>query len=123
VRVARFEWPVRIAGEPAPEGLLSLGIATKSAPGWSDTAWTDLEVDRGGTARLPDLKPGTYRFLRIYQPRRRVTLPGAGWWHDGEVEVTVTGEETEAPPLAWAVEPPGPPVAAPVRKPAPRRER
>ena len=55
---------IKIGPQPAPEGMLSVGLSRKTGAEWSATRWMDLEVNQDGTARLEHRKPGTYRLLR-----------------------------------------------------------
>ena len=101
--------PVTILGKPARGGKLQIGLAPKRGEGFGAIRWADVEVDDQGVARLPDLKPGTYRLLRIYQPTDRKALGGKGRWLHGETQITlVAGKEATPPALAWTNAPPKP---------------
>lgn len=98
--------PIRIADRPAGEGTLSVGLSVQEGRDWSGVRWIDVDVPAGGAARLPDLKPGTYRILRVYRPASPPQVSGAGSWQGGEVTATVqAGKESQLPPLRWAAEP------------------
>lgn len=94
--------PVRIAGKPAPEGRLSIGLAIKTGTEWGGIRWIDSGVDGQGAARLEALRPGTYRILRSYRPNKAIQGEGSGRWLDGEITAVVTaGKATVLPPLRW----------------------
>jgi hypothetical protein len=49
---------------------------------------------------LPNVKPGTYRVLRLYQSVRSEPVDVSGWWRNDEVTVRVeAGQEARLPPL------------------------
>ncbi|HTE17530.1 MAG TPA: hypothetical protein VK689_04010, partial [Armatimonadota bacterium] len=99
---------VLLRERPAAGGTLSLGLSRKEgAAGWSGTRWLDVDVSPDGAARLEDLKPGTYRLLRVYRPAEGPKIEG-GAWQAGEVVVEVAaGKEVAPAPLRWTAEPPG----------------
>jgi hypothetical protein len=100
-------------GRAAVAGTLALGLSLKTSGGWSSIRWIELELGKDGQARLADLKPGTYRILRVFRPREVPKVTGNGRWVDGEVVVDViAGKEVVLPPLRWAAE-----AAAPAEKP------
>lgn len=93
---------VELAGAPAPEGTLSLGLSRRDGTEWSGIRWVEVDVDKDGRARLEDLQPGTYRLLRVYRPAAAVKLPGPGRWTNDEIRIEVTaGKEAAVPPLQW----------------------
>jgi hypothetical protein len=101
---ARLAMPVKIGPVSAPDGTLQVGLARQLAVGWSPLRWVDAAVT-GGSARLVDLQPGTYRLLRSYRPETPPDVKVAGRWSGSEVRVTLAaGKETEAPPLSWQPE-------------------
>lgn len=94
--------PVRILEKPAAGGTLSIGLSARSGSDWGPMRWVDVEPDSSGTARLPDLKPGTYRVLRVYRPKTPVPSATAGKWLNAEVTVEArAGKSVALPPLAW----------------------
>lgn len=55
-----------------------------------------------GAARIEDLKPGTYRVLRVYRVNEEPRVRGGGRWEGAELRVTLSaGKETVAGPLRW----------------------
>jgi hypothetical protein len=96
----------QIQGQPAGEGILSLGLSRKTGGEWSSIRWIEVEVNNRGEARLPNLKPGTYRIRRVYRPREERRGTGPGRWLDTEVVIdVVAGREVILPPLRWVAEP------------------
>jgi hypothetical protein len=103
---------IQVQGQPAGEGSLSFGVSQRSGGEWNTIRWFDVEVS-GGVARLPDLKPGTYRVLRVYRPKEAPKVTSNGRWVDGEVVAEVTaGKEVSLPPLRWVAEPEARPAGA-----------
>jgi hypothetical protein len=101
---ARLALLVKIGPVSAPDGTLQVGLARQLAVGWSPLRWVDAAVT-GGSARLIDLQPGTYRLLRSYRAETPPDVKVAGRWSGSEVRVTLAaGKETEAPPLRWQPE-------------------
>ncbi len=97
---------IKINGEAPPEGALALGLVPKSGAETAGMRWIDLPVDPTGKVVLPNVRPGTYRVLRNFQPRQDLRLTGIGHWQNNEVEVIVeAGEETQLPPLTWNRDP------------------
>jgi hypothetical protein len=97
---------VRVADKAAGEGTLSIGLAVKEGDGWSGIRWQNVDVDRTGAAKLEDLKPGTYRLLRVYRPSA-TPIPPRGRWQNNEVTIAVTaGKEAALPALQWMPEAP-----------------
>lgn len=97
----RLVLPVRIQNNPAPGGSLSLGIASLSGAKSGPIRWMEAEVVEGAV-RIEELKPGTYRVLRVYLAREEPRVKGPGRWEKADLRVTVTaGKETVADPLRW----------------------
>ena len=68
----------------------------------AETRWLEAEVQPDGTARIPQVRAGVYRLLRIYRPKGTAAA-AEGRWLNGEAEVTVqAGKETVVAPLSWA---------------------
>jgi hypothetical protein len=117
---------VQLQERPAGEGSLAMGLSARNGAEWSAIRWISVDVARDGTARLEDLKPGSYRLLRAYQPRQPGGGPPApGRWLNGELTVEVAaGKEIVLPSLRWEPVPdeetPAPARAAP-RPPRPGR--
>jgi hypothetical protein len=119
---------VQIGGKPAGEGTLQLGLAPKEGSGWGPTRWLDMDVAGDGIGRLADVKPGTYRVLRVFRPRQVPKTDGVvrGRWLGGEVDVVVAaGKESGGPVLQWVTlpDPVKKPAAGPPKKPMPARRR
>jgi hypothetical protein len=93
---------VLIQDRPAPPGTLLLGLSARADGKWSAVRWIDVGLGGNGTARLDDVKPGTYRVTRVYRPREGAQPSGSGRWRDSEVRVDVAArKETAPPPLRW----------------------
>lgn len=110
---------IQIGDQPAPEGTLSIGLVAKNGNEWSGIRWLEAPVNKDGLATLEELKPGTYRLLRVYRMKEAPQLRTDGRWRNGEVTIEVpAGKETTAPPLIWS---PLPPEKAPgaQKRPAP----
>lgn len=103
-----------VNGRPAPDGILSVGLARRDAEGWSSVRWQETEVEIGGLSRVRGLRPGKYRLLRNYRPRVALDPGGAGRWEGGELEIEVLeGKMPAIPPLRWAPSRGAAPAAAP----------
>jgi hypothetical protein len=93
---------VRIGEKTASEGTLQVGLATRSGREWGPVRWIEVPVDREGRARVEDLKPGTYRLLRVYRAGAGASALTGGKWLNAEAVVTVTsGKEVVPPALRW----------------------
>lgn len=113
---------VEIETRPAADGILAIGLAAKSGDGFGGIRWTNVDVDAEGWARLDDLKPGSYRVLRVYRPKEGERPLPAGRWAGNEVTVEIApGKEVTLPPLRWSPDPEEGPK--PVRPAAPRPSR
>jgi hypothetical protein len=117
-RRAGPEWPyydpgggsllsrVQLGNQPAGEGTLRLGLSLKAGGEWGSAHWIDVSVDQDGAARVQDLKPGTYRLLRLYLAKKPPQFDGSGRWTGSETTIEVAvGRETTPPPLHWVVDP------------------
>ena len=125
---AALSFPVFIEGEALTDGFLTLGLTPKNTPEPS-IHWLDATIGSDGMVRLDSLKPGTYRVLRVFQPRMDRVLPNKGRWLNAEVEAVLTsGKEARLPTLRWTPESAaagapalGPrPAPKPAKKPAPK---
>jgi hypothetical protein len=93
---------VQLGDRLATGGVVSLGLAPKTGTAWGSIRWLDVEIGTDGTARLEDVKPGSYRLLRVYRPGEGAPALPAGRWQDSETLIeVVAGKEVAAPPLRW----------------------
>ena len=114
---------IEILGQPVAGGAVSVGLALKTGAEWSGIRWTEVETGTSGGIRLSDLKPGTYRVLRVYRPKDTPTVTGAGRWENGEVTVEVArGKETSMPSLRWVLDASTPPRKKPAGSPGSARK-
>ncbi|MGV3722223.1 MAG: hypothetical protein ACO1SX_15050 [Actinomycetota bacterium] len=98
-----------IGGAPVSNGTVAVGLAPKQGAEWGPLRWQDVQVDKSGLARLPDLAPGVYRVLRIYRTAATRRLDADGQWQNSEVQATlVAGQTTTAAPLQWSSKPTAP---------------
>lgn len=94
---------VEVASKPT-RGSVSAGLALVEGGARGPVRWREIEVGPDGLARLPDLKPGTYRLFRVFRPAEAISLESGGRWEGGEIQVVLAaGKETAAPPLRWVV--------------------
>lgn len=106
--------PVQLGGRLAPSGRLSVGLS--AVDGSTRTRWYEVEVNAQGVGTLPNVKPGAYRVLRLYQAHRSEPVDAPGWWRNDEVTLRVEpGKEARLPPLQLM---PGLPSPPPLRLPA-----
>lgn len=108
---------VRIGERAAGEGTLQVGLAARSGRDWGPVRWTEVPVGPDGSARLEDVKPGTYRVLRTYRPKMPAPPTHVGRWAEGESVVTLApGKETAVAPLRWVAGPEAKKGSGPARK-------
>jgi hypothetical protein len=108
---------ILVAGKPAGNGILDVGMAEKRGPEWGPLRWTQVEV-LDGIARLDDLKAGVYRVVRRFRAKEGV-LPEGGKWTNEDLQVALSdGKEATPSPLHWAVVPskPAPPRTPPGKR-------
>jgi len=95
-----------INGMPVTDGTVAVGLAPKQGAEWGPLRWQDVQVDKNGLAKLPDLAPGVYRVLRIYRTAASRRLEPGGQWLNSEAQATlVPGQTTTVVPLQWAAKP------------------
>lgn len=80
-------------------------MPAQTSRGWRPTRWVEAELVDGEVV-LRDLKPGTYRLLRVYRAAEPQEQPSGGHWIAADVQVTlVSGKMVTAPPLFWKKSP------------------
>jgi hypothetical protein len=96
--------PVRLGDQPAPAGLLLLGLQRLGLSSPETVRWIELPIENG-EARFPGLAPGKYRVLRRYKPFGNLSN-APGRWVDAELKITVPGSGTAPlPPLRLVKQP------------------
>lgn len=100
---AALVFRAEIGGAPVDAGTVAVGLSPKQGAEWGPLRWQDVQVDKNGLAKLPDLAPGVYRLLRVYRTAAARRLNADGQWLNSEVQVTLTaGQSVTAAPLQWA---------------------
>jgi hypothetical protein len=108
---------IEVAGKPASEGTLQIGLAAADGAGFGPVRWTETAVSPAGSALLEDVKPGRYRLLRVYRSRTPLPEPEEGRWVNGEAVIEIlAGKETSPAVLRWVTQP-APPAARPAARP------
>ncbi len=98
---------VDVPREDGSSGVLRVGLARVEGEVWEPLTWITIPVATDGNVRLPPLRPGRYRVIRVYRlhPRASASLPAAiavGHFEHGEVLARVKpGQVTHLPPLRW----------------------
>lgn len=96
--------PLSFGGQATVEGDLMVGLRPLGAKNEA-TEWIKLGPATRGDRRLRHLRPGRYRLLRLFAPKRPRDDQPAGSWANAEVEVEIrAGAETTAPVLEWRSE-------------------